>query len=130
MVWKIGPEEAAQQSKYVSARMMNGAERRGAPAELCSVPTLAAWPLTGGWRTKKAAGMSRTHTRTPMMSCALRQSVQETSHAANGDNVSGATPTPTETSETARLRWRSNQPITDAIIGAKKLPAAMPTSSP
>ena len=65
-----------------------------------------------------------------MVSCALRQSVQDTSQAANGESVSGATPIPTETSETARLRWRSNHDITAEIIGAKKLPAATPTSTP
>ena len=38
------------------------------------------------------------------MSCALRQSVHVISHAANGDIVIGATPTPTDTSDTARPR--------------------------
>ncbi len=52
------------------------------------------------------------------------------SHAANGDIVTGATPTPTETSATARPRCVVIQPITAAIIGEKKLPTAMPTSSP
>src|SRR5687768_8133802 len=112
---------------------MNGAERSAAPADPAT-PADGAAPesaaATGVGRTNRAAGMSKTHTRTPMMSCAVRQSVQETSHAANGDSVSGATPTPTDTSDTARLRWRSNHAITAAIIGAKKLPAATPTISP
>ena len=33
--------------------------------------------------------------------------------------VIGAMPMPAETSDTARLRWVSNQPVTQAIIGAK-----------
>ena len=33
---------------------------------------------------------------------------------------------PAETSETARLRRSSNQPVTAAIIGAKTAPAATP----
>ena len=52
------------------------------------------------------------------------------SHAANGDMVIGATPTPTETSDTARPRCALIQPMTAAIIGEKKLPTAMPTSRP
>jgi hypothetical protein len=52
------------------------------------------------------------------------------SHAANGDIVIGATPTPTDTSETARPRCWVIQPITAAIIGVKKLPTATPTSRP
>ena len=36
-----------------------------------------------------------------------------------GDIVIGAMPMPAETSDTARLRWVSNQPVTQAITGAK-----------
>ena len=83
---------------------------------------------------RRADEEARRHEQRPgeiaMVSCALRQSVQDTSQAANGESVSGATPIPTETSETARLRWRSNHDITAEIIGAKKLPAATPTSTP
>ena len=39
-------------------------------------------------------------------------------------------PMPADTSETARLRRVSNQPVTVAIIGAKKALAASPTSTP
>src|SRR5262245_56235257 len=52
------------------------------------------------------------------------------SHAAKGETVIGATPTPAETSETASARCVSNHPVTVAISGAKKAPAAMPTSTP
>src|SRR5688572_26865488 len=105
---------------------MNGRDR--------SAPTcdgaLADDAATGVDLTNSEAGISRAHTSTAMICCALRQSVQVMSHAANGERVSGATPTPTDTSDTARLRWRSNHDITDVIIGAKKLPAATPTISP
>ena len=37
---------------------------------------------------------------------------------------------PAETSETARLRWVSNQPVTQAIMGAKTAAAALPTTNP
>ena len=60
----------------------------------------------------------------------VRQSWPETSQAAKGDMVIGAMPMPAETSETARLRWVSNQPVTHAIMGAKTAAAATPTSRP
>ena len=44
--------------------------------------------------------------------------------------VIGATPMPAETSETARLRCLSNQPVTVAIMGAKIDPAEPPTTMP
>ena len=60
----------------------------------------------------------------------VRQSWTETSHATSGDMVSGAMPMPADTSDTARLRWVSNQPVTQAIIGAKIAAVAPPTSRP
>ena len=60
----------------------------------------------------------------------LRQSWCETSQAASGDMIIGAIPMPAETSETARLRWVSNQPVTVAIIGAKIAAVEPPTISP
>ena len=39
-------------------------------------------------------------------------------------------PMPAETSDTARLRWVSNQPVTVAIIGAKIAAVAAPTMRP
>ena len=60
----------------------------------------------------------------------VRQSWFETSQAASGDMVIGAMPMPAETSDTARLRWVSNQPVTQAIIGAKIAAVAAPTISP
>ena len=44
--------------------------------------------------------------------------------------VIGAMPMPADTSETARLRCVSNQPVTHAIIGAKMAAAAPPTNNP
>ena len=60
----------------------------------------------------------------------VRQSWCEISQAANGDIVIGAIPMPADTSETARLRWVSNQPVTHAIIGAKIAAVEPPTISP
>ena len=60
----------------------------------------------------------------------VRQSWLETSQAASGDIVIGAMPMPAETSDTARLRWVSNQPVTQAIIGAKIAAMEPPTSTP
>ena len=60
----------------------------------------------------------------------VRQLMVETSHAAKGAMVIGAMPMPAETSDTARLRWVSNQPVTQAIIGTKIAAALPPTSSP
>ena len=44
--------------------------------------------------------------------------------------VSGAIPMPAETSDTARPRPVSNQPVTQAIIGANTAAVAAPTSTP
>src|SRR5262245_51344477 len=112
---------------------MNGAERSAPPTDP-SVPSGVVAPgpalAAGAWRTKREAGMRSAQTRIAIVSCAVRQSVNDTSHAAKGDMVSGATPTPTDTSETARLRRRSIHDMTAASIGGKKLPAATPTITP
>src|SRR5438105_8518122 len=135
MVWKIGPECAAQQAKKVSASTMNDVERNACETLIRAPPAAApvrvpSAALPGTCRTKRDAGTSKIQTRIPIVSCALRQSLRETSHAANGEMVMAATPRPADTSDTARLRWRSNHDVTAAIIGAKKLPAAMPTIRP
>ena len=59
----------------------------------------------------------------------VRQLKVETSHAARGAMVIGAMPMPAETSDTARLRWVSNQPVTQAIIGTMMAAALPPTRS-
>ena len=65
-----------------------------------------------------------------MTSIALRQSIRPMSKAANGDMVIGAMPNPAETSETARLRWVSNQRVTVAINGGRMAEIETPTSAP
>src|SRR5579875_299951 len=50
--------------------------------------------------------------------------------AASGDMVKGAMPIPADTRDTAKLRWVSNQPVTQAIIGAKTAAAPPPTPTP
>ena len=67
---------------------------------------------------------------TPIASIAGRQPYSEISQLASGDIVSGAAPMPAETSETASARFVVNQPITLAIIGAKKALAERPTNIP
>ena len=69
-------------------------------------------------------------TTTAMTCIEVRQSWFETSQAASGDMINGAIPMPADTSETARLRWVSNQPVTHAIIGAKIAEIKPPTISP
>ena len=65
-----------------------------------------------------------------MTNMAVRQSYAVISQRANGEIVSGATPMPAETSDTARLRCLSNQAVVSAIIGAKNVLAASPTRTP
>src|SRR6185436_2522803 len=108
MVWKIGPECVPQQAKNVRPRTMNCGERsaaltegKGAPASPgapCAAPAAGA----GAERTSSAAGRTSAAAMMAIVSCALRQSVVDTSQLANGDMVIGATPTPIETSDTAR----------------------------
>jgi hypothetical protein len=52
------------------------------------------------------------------------------SQRAKGEMVIGATPMPAETSDTARPRFLSNHAVVAAVIGAKKVLAAMPTRMP
>ena len=69
-------------------------------------------------------------TTTARICIEVRQSWCDTSQATNGAMVIGAIPMPAETSDTARLRWVSNQPVTVAIIGAKIAAVAPPTITP
>ena len=99
----------------------------------CGVSASAeGWPLAiaGGRRTSSAVGIIRTATNPAMICMDVRQSWLEISQAASGDMVMGAMPMPAETSDTARLRWVSNQPVTQAIIGAKIAAQAPPTTTP
>ena len=65
-----------------------------------------------------------------MAAIAVRQSWLEMSQPAKGVMVIGAMPMPAETRETASARPVVNQPVTAAIIGAKKAPAERPTMRP
>src|SRR5665213_975805 len=136
----IGPEWVAQQKKLVATKMMNCGERSacardisgGASAPEAGAPEAAAgaFASAGGRRTKNATGIMIAATTSVMIRIEKRQSWLETSQAASGDIVSGAMPMPADTSETARLRWVSNQPVTVAIIGAKIEAIEPPTIRP
>src|SRR5579872_1006269 len=121
----IGPECVAQQKKLVASRMMNCGERSAWPSD---IPASGAASFDGAAAIASSAGGRRTSSETGIMMAAtttattcieVRQSWFETSQAASGDITIGAIPIPADTSDTARLRWVSNQPVTQAIIGAK-----------
>src|SRR2546426_4960457 len=131
----IGPEWVAQQKKLVSSRMMNCGER----SACASVMSGCEGSLDGADAPLSSAGARRTRSETGIMIAAttsaticieVRQSWFETSQAASGDIVIGAMPMPAEPSDPERLRWVSNQPVTQAIIGAKIAAVEAPTSSP
>ena len=84
----------------------------------------------GGRRTSNATGIITTAVTAARIWKDVLQSWLEMSRAAKGDMIMGAIPMPAETSDTARLRWVSNQPVTQAIMGAKMAAAAPPTSKP
>src|SRR5882724_2649354 len=132
----IGPECVAQHRKLVASRMMNCGERIACASDIsdggASSLAAAAYPLStaGGRRTSSETGIMMAAT-TPARTCIeVRQSWFETSQAASGDMIIGAIPMPAETSETARLRCVSNQPVTQAIIGAKIAAVEPPTINP
>src|SRR5688572_18390393 len=134
-MWKMGPECAPQQAKYVSASTMNCGERSALAAD-DSVTSFGAAAARGEApgacrvRTDSAAGISSTHDTIPIASIAGRHPCVVTRYWASGDIVSGAMPIPAETSETASARRCSNQPMTVAIIGAMKALEENPTSAP
>src|SRR5437879_2425345 len=79
-MWKIGPECAAQQAKYVSAIAANCGVRSACaivssgPSAPAVAPGRAAVVDAGGSRTRKAAGMMTSHTTSPITSMATGQS--------------------------------------------------------
>jgi hypothetical protein len=138
-VWKIGPECVAQQAKKVEASTMNCGERSarptvmpGSPAaeSVTAGPPVARAASMGGRRTNSAAGTSNAQARIAMQSWEVRQSYLVINQPANGEMIIGAAPMPADTSETARLRCLSNQPVTVAMVGANTAPAAPPTMMP
>src|ERR1700740_824979 len=131
----IGPEWVAQQKKLVASRMMNCGERMACPrlSSGCGNASTGAraWAASaGGRRTNSDTGIMMEATTPARISIVVRQSWVETNRATIGDIVIGAMPMPAETSDTARLRWVSNQPVTVAIIGAKIAAVAPPTLRP
>src|SRR6266702_1954586 len=132
----IGPEWVAQQKKLVASRMMNCGERSASPIDIsaCAAPSpdgaTGGCASAGGRRTSSDTGIMMAPTTSATICIAVRQSWLETSQAASGAIVIGATPMPADTSDTARLRWVSNQPVTVAIIGAKIAEQEAPTSRP
>src|SRR5581483_5197611 len=131
----IGPEWVAQQKKLVASRMMNCGERIASlrVSSGCGRLPTGAGALaasSGGRRTSSEAGIMMEATTPDRISTVVRQSWVDTSHATIGDIVIGAMPMPAETSDTARLRCVSNQPVTVAIIGAKIAAVAPPTIRP
>src|SRR5215475_14562723 len=131
----IGPECVAQQKKLVASIMRNCGERIASARDIsacgpASPDAAAPAASAGGLRTNSDTGIMMEATTPLRMSIVVRQSWLETSQATIGDIVIGAMPMPAETSDTARLRWVSNQPVTVAIIGAKIAAVAPPTSTP
>jgi hypothetical protein len=75
-MWKIGPEWATQQAKWVRAMAANCGER-SAPATLNSGSGAAKPPPEdgdGGLRTKRPAGTINSHAAAPSRNSAVRQS--------------------------------------------------------
>src|SRR5437879_5678579 len=132
----IGPEWVAQQKKLVASKMRNCGERSASLLDISGggepPPDGAAGACAnaGGRRTRNETGIMIAPTTSATICIAVRQSWPETSHAASGAIVIGAMPMPADTSDTARLRWVSNQPVTVAIIGAKIAAVAAPTMRP
>ena len=100
----------------------------GAPAPMPA--GAAACSSAGGRRISIDAGTRTATTSTATICSTCRQSCESARCATHGDMVSGATPKPAETSDTARLRCVENQPVTHATIGAKIAEVATPTSRP
>src|ERR1700679_3883447 len=132
----IGPECVAQQKKLVRSKVMNCGERSACPRDISgsavapSEVTPDAASSAGGRRTSSETGIMIEPTTTARICIVVRQSWLVTSQATSGDMVIGALPIPAETSDTARPRWVSNQPVTVAIIGAKIAAVAPPTITP
>src|SRR5262245_18189978 len=107
-MWKIGPEWAAQHSKKVPARIANCGVQKAASAE--GPPTsgpaapAAPCPAPPAFCTSNEAGINRIQAPMPTTAMVVRQSYAVSSQPTNGETVIGATPTPAETSDTARLR--------------------------
>ncbi len=125
----------AQQKKFASIKMMNCGELTACRTVMSDCGSLIVIPAAppsnaGGRRTSSAAGIISTAVRAAMISIDVRQSWIVISQAASGAMVIGAMPMPAETSETARPRCVSNQPVTQAIIGARMAAVDAPIKRP
>jgi hypothetical protein len=123
-VWKIGPEWVAQRSSS------SGESELGRPQRLTaghfrpgirSAPPDPGFASAGGLRIRKATGIAYA-ARALIMSIAVRQSWCVTSRAQRRHRHRCHAHAGGE--ETARLRYVSNQPVTQAIKGAKIAGAA------
>src|ERR1700694_1372194 len=112
----IGPECVAQQKKLVNSRTTNCGERSACASDISgselSDGTADTASSAGARRTRSDTGIMIAATTTARICIEVRQSWLEMSQATSGDMVMGAIPMPAETSDTARLRWVSNQPVT------------------
>src|SRR5262249_3426173 len=121
-MWKMGPEWAAQHAKCAPASAANCGVRNACAAvhSTSGASDLLAAPAArcGAGRTRKHAGIRSTQAAIPITSIAVRQSYVVISQLADGAIVSGATPMPADTNETARLRCFSIQALATATIGA------------
>src|SRR5262249_40234256 len=117
----IGPECVAQQKKLVTNRMMNCGDLSACASVMSGCGTaftgagVAAAPApasAGGRRTNNETGIMMAAITPARINMVVRQSWVSTSQATNGDIVIGAMPMPAETSDTARLTWVVNQPVT------------------
>src|SRR5689334_3178412 len=134
----MGPECVAQQKKFVASRIRNCGDRSTVPRDMPSmaasapagIADAAAASSAGGRRTSSDTGIISRATSAASTRSVVRQGWFDTSHAASGAIVIGAMPMPAETSDTARLRLVSNQPVTVAIIGAKIAAQEAPTKRP
>ena len=78
-MWKMGPECAAQHAKCVNAMARNCGVRSACPTVIEEAPSTVVTAVgpsdaAGGLRTSSAAGMTTSHTRSPITSIAVRQS--------------------------------------------------------
>ena len=126
-MWKIGPECAAQQAKWVSASATKAKVRKACAAVIDGMASAArsgcsgmpgAGIAGGGLRISIATGTSSATATMPTVSMAVRQSYAVISQRTKGAMISDCIPMPAETSDTARLRCRSNQAEAIVISGA------------
>ena len=122
-MWKIGPEWAAQQAKWVTAMAQNcGAAStsrveysRPAPA----APPMAPAPTSPGCsRMISATGTMMSQARSPRTSRATRQSHALVSARASGAMARMPTPMPEDTRATASPRRAVNHLVAVEVSGA------------